>query len=195
MEFIVGVFFSMMIGIGIALVYHVMMWIFDSLVGSRGPDNNRETASMKSHSTHKAKQQSEVEVNFWQNIAIEEKQKSQKIQQDLQRERARSSRIEDELRRSREKLKDVEAKFHAYSQVKYSPQTEKNITQYAKVLGLQGQFTFTEVKARYKKLSAQYHPDKVANLGEKLKKVANEEMKKINQAYAFFCEMKDARKE
>jgi DnaJ-domain-containing protein 1 len=33
---------------------------------------------------------------------------------------------------------------------------------------------------------AEYHPDKVANLGSKLRELAEEEAKKINAAYEFF---------
>ena len=40
------------------------------------------------------------------------------------------------------------------------------------------------VTAQYKKLCMQYHPDKVANLGDELKRVAEMKMKEINEAYA-----------
>jgi len=54
------------------------------------------------------------------------------------------------------------------------------------ILGLSGSVTFGDVKSRYRTLVAQYHPDKVNHLGPKLKEVAEEEMKKINEAYKFF---------
>ncbi len=57
---------------------------------------------------------------------------------------------------------------------------------YAKVLGLRGQMTRAEVKKAYRKLVAQYHPDRVAHLGEKVRRSAEEEMKKINEAYEYF---------
>ena len=34
---------------------------------------------------------------------------------------------------------------------------------------------------------AEYHPDKAASLGAKLRDLAEEETKKINAAYEFFC--------
>ncbi len=61
---------------------------------------------------------------------------------------------------------------------------------YAEILGLTGQrdFNVHDVKRVYKHLAVQYHPDKVAHLGPKLREVAEKEMKKINEAYAFFRE-------
>jgi len=53
------------------------------------------------------------------------------------------------------------------------------------VLGLSADATFAEIKAAYRKLSMEYHPDKVAHLGEEFHKVAEEKMKEINGAYQF----------
>jgi DnaJ like chaperone protein len=43
-----------------------------------------------------------------------------------------------------------------------------------------------EVKKAYRKLSMQYHPDKVGHLGDEFRKVAEGKMKEINQAYDYF---------
>ena len=43
-----------------------------------------------------------------------------------------------------------------------------------------------DVRKKYRELAAQYHPDKVNHLGEKLRKVAEQEMKEINEANEFF---------
>lgn len=40
-----------------------------------------------------------------------------------------------------------------------------------------------EIQAAYKSLIRQYHPDKVATLGEELKALAEEKSKEINAAY------------
>ncbi len=53
------------------------------------------------------------------------------------------------------------------------------------VLGLSASATFAEIKAAYRKLSMEYHPDKVAHLGEEFHKVAEEKMKEINGAYQY----------
>ena len=63
---------------------------------------------------------------------------------------------------------------------------EVNEDKYYAVLGLSPGASFTEVKAAYRKLSMQYHPDKVGHLGEEFKKVAEEKMKEINSAYEYF---------
>lgn len=70
---------------------------------------------------------------------------------------------------------------------KFSSQSEgtKDSVYYAKVLGLSGKVTKDEVRKRYKELVMQYHPDKVSHLGERLKEVAHEEIKKINEAYEY----------
>jgi len=53
------------------------------------------------------------------------------------------------------------------------------------VLGLSADVTFAEIKSAYRKLSMEYHPDKVAHLGEEFRKVAEEKMKEINGAYQY----------
>lgn len=58
--------------------------------------------------------------------------------------------------------------------------------QYYAVLGLKAGADFVVIKQAYRKLSKQYHPDKVAHLGEEFKAVAEEKMKEINVAYDFF---------
>ncbi len=57
---------------------------------------------------------------------------------------------------------------------------------YADILGLKGQLTKADVKRIYRQLAAQYHPDKVNHLGPKLRDLAHEEFKKINEAYGYF---------
>lgn len=56
---------------------------------------------------------------------------------------------------------------------------------YFAILGLTPGAEFNEIKSAYRKLSMQYHPDKVEHLGEEFKKVAEEKMKEINRAYEF----------
>ena len=58
--------------------------------------------------------------------------------------------------------------------------------QYYAVLGLKTGADFVVIKKAYRKLSKQYHPDKVAHLGDEFKAVAEEKMKEINVAYDYF---------
>jgi hypothetical protein len=53
-----------------------------------------------------------------------------------------------------------------------------------KVLGISPTATPEEVRASYRKKIREYHPDRVAGLGEKLRKMADEESKQINKAYS-----------
>ena len=57
-------------------------------------------------------------------------------------------------------------------------------------LGLTESATMEEIKKAYRKLSMQYHPDKVQHLGEEFQKVAEDKMKEINAAYDFFKKSK-----
>jgi DnaJ like chaperone protein len=52
-------------------------------------------------------------------------------------------------------------------------------------LGLAKGATADEIKKSYRKLSMQYHPDKVSHLGDEFKSIAEEKMKEINAAYDF----------
>lgn len=54
---------------------------------------------------------------------------------------------------------------------------------YGTILGLEGVVTKKQIRAKYLKLIAQYHPDKVNSLGDELKTVAEEKSKEINEAY------------
>ena len=51
-----------------------------------------------------------------------------------------------------------------------------------KVLGITPDATDDEVRKAYKKMVIQHHPDKVANLGEDVKKAATIKLQEINNA-------------
>ncbi|HEY4788005.1 MAG TPA: TerB family tellurite resistance protein [Bacteroidales bacterium] len=52
-----------------------------------------------------------------------------------------------------------------------------------KVLEIDSTATNEEVKKAYRSMAVKYHPDKVAYLGEDVKKAANEKFQKLNEAY------------
>jgi hypothetical protein len=54
---------------------------------------------------------------------------------------------------------------------------------YGQVLGLSGKITKTHIRKKYLEMVAQYHPDKVFDLGEELKVLAEIKTKQINAAY------------
>jgi len=49
--------------------------------------------------------------------------------------------------------------------------------------------TVDEIRQSYRTLMHQYHPDKVASLGEELKALAERKSKEINSAYAYAMQM------
>jgi len=51
------------------------------------------------------------------------------------------------------------------------------------VLGVARTSSMEEIQAAYKSLIRQYHPDKVASLGEELRSLAEQKSKAINAAY------------
>ncbi len=78
----------------------------------------------------------------------------------------------------------MEAKYQYNSRQGTSPGydiTEKHLT----TLGLQKGATADEIKKSYRKLSMQYHPDKVAHLGDEFRAIAETKMKEINAAYDY----------
>jgi len=79
----------------------------------------------------------------------------------------------------------IEAKYR-YGQQREAAAGVAAEEQYYAVLGLEPGADFNTIKKAYRKLSMQYHPDKVGHLGDEFKRVAEEKMKEINMAYDFF---------
>ncbi len=103
--------------------------------------------------------------------------------------------LESELRQAREiarvleispyDQRTIEAKY-TYRQRQESASAVTLEEQYYAVLGLEKGASFDEIKKAYRKLSMQYHPDKVGHLGDEFKGVAEEKIKEINVAYGYF---------
>ncbi len=79
----------------------------------------------------------------------------------------------------------IEAKY-MYRQRQEAATAFQAEEQYYAVLGLEPGADFAVIKKAYRKLSLQYHPDKVSHLGEEFQRVAEEKMKEINGAYDYF---------
>jgi DnaJ like chaperone protein len=79
----------------------------------------------------------------------------------------------------------IEAKYRYRQQ--YGTTTGRDMAgQHYATLGLEPGADKEVIKKAYRKLSMQYHPDKVRHLGEEFRAVAENKMKEINAAYDFF---------
>jgi len=67
----------------------------------------------------------------------------------------------------------------------YSPPSSNPEEDYYEVLGVKKGCGLDELKKAYKQACKKFHPDKVQHLGEELRRVSEEKIKKINQAYEF----------
>ncbi|BCO08327.1 hypothetical protein GF1_07030 [Desulfolithobacter dissulfuricans] len=100
-------------------------------------------------------------------------------------ELAQARRIAQFLQISVYDQRTIEAKYQ-YRQRRETATAASNEEHYYAVLGLEVGADFVAIKKAYRKLSMQYHPDKVSHLGEEFKRVAEEKMKEINAAYDYF---------
>lgn len=78
----------------------------------------------------------------------------------------------------------IEAKYR-YKQQHGTATTGDMAAQHYATLGLDKDAGMEEIKKAYRKLSMQYHPDKVAHLGDEFRAIAENKMKEINAAYDF----------
>jgi len=74
--------------------------------------------------------------------------------------------------------------FNEEKEFKTNPESEtSDDTEWYEVLGVKPSSTKEEIQTAYKSLIRQYHPDKVASLGEDLRILAERKSKEINVAY------------
>ncbi len=85
-------------------------------------------------------------------------------------------------------LRTIEAKHTYRRQSNYSNAQDAAAKHYA-TLGLEEGADKDAIKKAYRKLSMQYHPDKVRHLGEEFRAVAEEKMKEINAANDYLSKL------
>jgi len=156
-------------------------------IGSEEDDKERERVSGE-----KEKRQWEEQAKRAQDDARrieEERQFKQKHAQERERaERERQdweqqdNRAREDAERAQEEARKKKQQDQQYDDYDKQP---RNADYYARVLGLRGRVTKDQLIKCYRDLASKYHPDKVANLGDKLKEIADSEMKAINEAYDF----------
>ena len=62
-------------------------------------------------------------------------------------------------------------------------QRHKDVNWAYTAVEIQSDATDEEVKKAYRRMAMKYHPDKVANAGEEIRKQATEKFRGINEAY------------
>ncbi len=82
----------------------------------------------------------------------------------------------------------IEAKYKYHRQQRRET-AQESADQYYEVLGLEPGASMEEIKKAYRKLSMKYHPDKVRQLGDEFRTIAEEKMKEFNAAYEYFKKM------
>ena len=98
---------------------------------------------------------------------------------------------EDDVQDEKEEEKITDIQDSGVTEQNTEPKEEKPVftfvdIKYADVIGLKAPFTLDEIKPSYRKLIAQYHPDRVAAMGEEIREVAEKKAKEINRAYDYF---------
>ena len=86
----------------------------------------------------------------------------------------------------REQDRDEEPSSHQQSNKstrRESPQSSSTAQAWHEVLGVTPAASIDEIRAAYKRKMSQYHPDKVASLGEEFMDIALNKSKEINSAY------------
>ncbi|MGA2296710.1 MAG: DnaJ domain-containing protein [FCB group bacterium] len=68
---------------------------------------------------------------------------------------------------------------------------EINFSIACKILSVSTEASIDEFKSAYLKMVKEYHPDKVANLGEEIRILAKRKTQEINQAYDIIRKTKD----
>ena len=88
-------------------------------------------------------------------------------------------------------LNDFHLNVDAYTNIRrdFLPEVDSLYS----VLGIPPDSSNAEVKKKYRQLSVEYHPDKMAaaNVSESVKKLAEEKFKEINQAYDTICRLRN----
>lgn len=64
-------------------------------------------------------------------------------------------------------------------------------TEWHRILGIPENASNDQVTTAYKKMIRQYHPDKVSQMGEEIRKVAEYKSKQINAAYNYAMKRRD----
>jgi preprotein translocase subunit Sec63 len=113
-------------------------------------------------------------------------QEQQRRAQEGTKRRAEHAKAQEQQRRAQEETRRRAEEQKARERQQRKQGATSKEQEYGEILGLKGKVTKADVKKRYRELSRQYHPDKAQQLGPKIRALAEEEMKKLNEAYEYF---------
>jgi len=182
--------------VGVFVFVCLAAWIVSSVWKSRvestrrleaaRADARRREADARIRAAAEAQSQAEAQVR------AEAARKAQAEADARERERQKREETrarEERARRQRESEKRERQRAEQAQQEKQSQDRERAQASqpiqpdpYA-VLGIPPSATPEEIRRAYRNAIAQYHPDKVEQLGPELRQLANEKTKQINQAY------------
>ena len=94
--------------------------------------------------------------------------------------------IIEELNREKEKGNKENSNYKSQpDSTDNSDPNAMNFIKACKILGISQTAGIEEIKSAYKQKIKEYHPDRVANLGDELKELAGKKTQEINGAYNF----------
>ncbi|MGV6851629.1 MAG: J domain-containing protein [bacterium] len=149
-------------------------------------EREQEAKARRQQSKKQQKQQSRQSHNRQQEQQRQQQEQRQRQQQEQayqrqqeqERQRQREWEQQEQARRQREQEDAKRRQERAMREAE-----EKDTRSPLEILNLQAGFTQQELKAAYKRASAQCHPDKWANKPAAIRKAMEEEQKRINWAY------------
>lgn len=97
---------------------------------------------------------------------------------------------DDGLKKIIDELNESKQRKNEYTKEKSGSDNNYSVSDACALLGVSVNAEFEEIRIAYKKKIAEYHPDKVAHLGEELQKMAEIKTKDINYAYSYLKKVK-----
>lgn len=82
--------------------------------------------------------------------------------------------------------KDAEENGETSASVQAKIPSDPAESRFSETLGVKEPYSEEEIKSAYRKLIAQYHPDRVSSMGPEIREVAETKAKEINEAYEYF---------
>jgi DnaJ-domain-containing protein 1 len=90
---------------------------------------------------------------------------------------------DNELKRTINSLKEENSNHFNQKDSKATSASSPTLDQAYKILEVNPDAGIVEIKSAYKKKMLEYHPDRVSNLGEEIKNLAEKKTKQINESF------------